>query len=52
MTNPLASAEFFALEAGESLDRLESLVARDAPPPADELLRTVRVLRGSALMAG
>jgi hypothetical protein len=52
MTNPLATAEFFALEAGESLDRLESLVSRDAPPPADELLRTVRVLRGSALMAG
>ncbi|MGH7500078.1 MAG: hypothetical protein ACREL3_14660 [Gemmatimonadales bacterium] len=52
MTNPLASADFFALEAGESLDRLELLVGRDAPPPADELLRTVRILRGSALMAG
>jgi hypothetical protein len=52
MTNPLASAEFFALEAGESLDRLETLVNKDTPPPADEFLRTVRILRGSALMAG
>lgn len=52
MSNPLAGAEFFALEAGESLDRLESMVGRETPPPADELLRTVRILRGSALMAG
>ena len=53
MTNPLASADFFALEAGECLDRLESLVARpEGPPPRDEFLRTARVLRGSALMAG
>lgn len=52
MTNPLASSDFFALEAGESLDRLEALIGQEAPPPADELLRTVRILRGSALMAG
>jgi hypothetical protein len=52
MSNPFASADFFALEAGESLDRLESMVAGEAPPPADDLLRAVRVLRGSALMAG
>jgi hypothetical protein len=52
MTNPLAAADFFALEAGECLDRLESLVARPDGPPADEFLRTARVLRGSALMAG
>lgn len=51
MSNPLAGAEFFALEAGESLDRLESLVRRDTPP-ADELVRAARLLRGSALMAG
>ena len=51
MSNPLAGAEFFALEAGESLDRLESLVKRDTPP-ADELVRAARLLRGSALMAG
>jgi hypothetical protein len=52
MTNPLAAADFFALEAGECLDRLESLVSRPDGPPADEFLRTARVLRGSALMAG
>ena len=52
MSDPLATADFFALEAGECLDRLESMVDRDERPPADELLRTVRVLRGSALMAG
>jgi hypothetical protein len=52
MTNPLAAADFFALEAGECLDRLESLVGRPDGPPGDELLRTARVLRGSALMAG
>ncbi len=52
MTNPLATADFFALEAGECLDRLESLIGRPDGPPADEFLRTARVLRGSALMAG
>ncbi|MEO6057886.1 MAG: hypothetical protein ABIQ49_13710 [Gemmatimonadales bacterium] len=52
MTNPLAAADFFALEAGECLDRLESLGARPEGPPAEEFLRTARVLRGSALMAG
>jgi hypothetical protein len=52
MTNPLASADFFALEAGECLDRLESQVDREQAPAADEFLRNARVLRGSALMAG
>jgi hypothetical protein len=51
MTNPLATADFFALEAGECLDRLESLVGREDAPPPDEFLRAARVLRGSALMA-
>jgi hypothetical protein len=51
MTNPLAAADFFALEAGECLDRLESLVNREDRPPPDEFLRAARVLRGSALMA-
>jgi hypothetical protein len=51
MTNPLATADFFALEAGECLDRLEALVNRAEPPPADDFLRAARVLRGSALMA-
>ena len=52
MTNPLAAADFFALEAGECLDRLEIIVGRPDGPPAEEFLRTSRVLRGSALMAG
>ncbi|MGH7527351.1 MAG: hypothetical protein ACREMX_11690, partial [Gemmatimonadales bacterium] len=52
MTNPLATADFFALEAGECLDRLETMVDRGEPPPAGEFLRASRVLRGSALMAG
>lgn len=51
MTNPLAAADFFALEAGECLDRLEALLNREESPPADEFLRAARVLRGSALMA-
>jgi len=52
MTNPMAAADFFALEAGECLDRLDSLVGRADGPPGDEFLRAARVLRGSALMAG
>ena len=51
MTSSLGSADFFALEAGECLDRLAALVAPAEPPPADEFLRSARVLRGSALMA-
>lgn len=51
MTNPLGAADFFALEAGECLDRLEVLITQpDGPKPA-ELLRYARALRGSALMA-
>jgi hypothetical protein len=51
MTNPLGAADFFALEAGECLDRLEHLVTEEAPPAGEEFLRLARVLRGSALMA-
>jgi chemotaxis protein histidine kinase CheA len=51
MTNPLGAADFFALEAGECLDRLEHLVTDEAPPAGEEFLRLARVLRGSALMA-
>jgi hypothetical protein len=52
MTTPLGAADFFALEAGECLDRLATLADQPEPPAADEFLRTARVLRGSALMAG
>jgi hypothetical protein len=52
MTGPLGTADFFALEAGECLDRIETLAARPDGVPADELVRVSRALRGSALMAG
>ena len=52
MTSPLGAADFFALEAGECLDRLATMADKPDPPPADDFLRTSRVLRGSALMAG
>jgi hypothetical protein len=51
MTNPLAAADFFVLEAGEALDRLDAQVVGDEAPPAADFLRHARVLRGSALMA-
>src|SRR5213592_1897343 len=56
MTNPPPSAplgmrDFFALEAGEYLDRLDALLQAQTTPPADELVRLARALRGSALMA-
>lgn len=48
---PLGINDFFALEAGEYLDRLDGLMQTPAPPAADELVRLARALRGSALMA-
>jgi hypothetical protein len=51
MTQPLGMDDFFALEAGEYLDRLSHLAADPGPPSADELVRFTRALRGSALMA-
>src|SRR2546422_902948 len=48
---PLGMTDFFALEAGEYLDRLDGLLQASATPPADELVRLARALRGSALMA-
>jgi hypothetical protein len=51
MNQPLGAADFFALEAGETLDRLDGLVSGPAAPSGEELLRATRVLRGAALMA-
>jgi hypothetical protein len=51
MTSPLGPAAFFALEAGECLDRLDTLFRAPDGPSGDELVRLARVLRGSALMA-
>ena len=50
-TMTLGMSDFFALEAGEYLDRLDALLQAPAPPAADELVRLARALRGSALMA-
>ncbi|HYL56546.1 MAG TPA: hypothetical protein VEU73_13325 [Gemmatimonadales bacterium] len=47
---PLGMHDFFALEAGEYLERLDGLVGSESPN-ADELVRLARALRGSALMA-
>src|SRR5437879_5218475 len=48
---PLGMSDFFALEAGEYLERLDGLLAQSNQPGADELVRLARALRGSALMA-
>jgi len=48
---PSAMADFFALEAGEYLERLDGLLAPEGAPAADEFVRLSRALRGSALMA-
>src|SRR6184192_3713499 len=48
---PLGVSDFFALEAGEYLERLDGLLAARDSPNADALVRLARALRGSALMA-
>src|SRR5712691_7354013 len=50
---PLGMTDFFALEAGEYLERLDAVLqpAEGTAPLADEFARLARALRGSALMA-
>src|SRR5947208_8573518 len=48
---PLGMSDFFALEAGEYLERLDALLQQSEAPGADEFVRLARALRGSALMA-
>ncbi len=50
---PLGMTDFFALEAGEYLERLDAVLqpGEGTAPPADEFVRLARALRGSALMA-
>ena len=50
-SKPLGMSDFFALEAGEYLERLDGLLAKGDNPSADEIVRLARALRGSALMA-
>ncbi len=49
--HPLGMTEFFALEAGEYLERLDALLGAEGVPAAEEFVRLARALRGSALMA-
>jgi hypothetical protein len=51
MSSPIGMAEYFAMEAGEYLDRLAALVGKDGAPQPEDLVRFARALRGSALMA-
>src|SRR5437588_645942 len=48
---PLGMSDFFALEAGEYLERLDGMLAKGDSPSADEIVRLAQALRGSALMA-
>ncbi|HSU15242.1 Hpt domain-containing protein [Longimicrobium sp.] len=50
MSQPLS--EYFAREAGEYLDRLDALLARDGAPDPVEFFRLARGVRGSAQIAG
>lgn len=52
MNAPVGRREFFALEAGEYLERLALLAAGATPPEGEDLVRYARALRGAALMAG
>ena len=52
MNVPSGRLQFFALEAGDYLERLGMIVGRQTAPDADELVRLTRALRGAALMAG
>ena len=51
MSQSLGTADFFTLEAGECLNRLEALLSRPEGVSGEEFVRQVRLLRGAALMA-
>jgi len=51
MTQPMGMADFFTMEAGEYLERLDGLVSPAGTPDLAEVHRISRALRGSALMA-
>ncbi len=51
MSGTLRTTDFFSLEAGECLNRLEALLARPEGVSGEEFVRQVRLLRGAALMA-
>jgi chemotaxis protein histidine kinase CheA len=51
MDKQLGMAEFFTMEAGEYLERLDALVSTPGNPSGEEFQRLTRALRGAALMA-
>ncbi len=51
MNQPMGMADFFTMEAGEYLERLDAMVSPVGNPDFEEFHRVARALRGSALMA-
>lgn len=51
MRQPLGPIDFFAIEAGDCLDRLERVLSRPEGVAGDDFVRDARLLRGAALMA-
>ena len=53
MTQSMGTLDFFLIEAGEYLERLDALAQAPAgtPPAIDEFVRLSRAFRGSAIMA-
>ena len=53
MTSPVGLLDFFILEAGDSIDRLDAAIsgAATSAPDIDVMLRHARTLRGSSTMA-
>ncbi len=51
MSERMGLTEFFAMEAGEYLERLDALVSPHDPPSTGDVVRITRALRGSALRA-
>ena len=51
MNEKLGVVEFFTMEAGEYLERLDGLVSGRATPDVREFQRLTRALRGAAIMA-
>lgn len=47
----MGMTDFFTMEAGDYLERLDALVSQPTPPDAADFVRLSRALRGSAIMA-
>ena len=51
MPEQMGLTQFFAMEAGDYLERLDAAVSKTPEPDREEFVRLTRALRGSALMA-